>query len=280
MLMPGVTFVGPIPTSNYASSGGGKIGACVHVIVGSASSALGEFRGQGAQLSSHFIVAGPSDGWPDGTILQVLDTDLNCYAQGDGNYPPIAYIAIEVAGTPDIPMTEAQVASVAAICAWSAKAHGFPIVGPVEHGTPGITTHSHPNGDADPSWGDHPCPGPIRLAQIPQMIAMAVALVNPPQEAQMAVAPAISFGGQTHVFQCPGGKGAQHKWTADGKTWFSENLFTAAGIGTPDVPSQVPGVSLIAGAPAITCEDSTGRPWYFVFVGGKWGVAELPVASK
>jgi hypothetical protein len=172
-LMPGSEYVGPIPSSNYANNGGAKIGVAIHVIVGSAASALGEFKSPGACLSAHFIVCGPNDQWPDGHKLQVLDTWSDAYAQAAGNYPPTAYIAIEFAGTPDQPMSAAQIASGAEIIAWAAADKEFPIVGPVEHGTPGITPHCHPSGQADPNWGNHSCPGLIRLGQMPAMIAAA-----------------------------------------------------------------------------------------------------------
>ena len=165
---------GPLPTTNFSASGGSKIGAVVHVIVGSAQSAIGEFLSNGAELSAHFVVDF------DGTIYQMLDTDYCCYAQANGNYPPTAYIAIEFAGTPATPMTQSQVLSGASILAWAAVTHDFPLQPLVEHGTPGVTTHSHPDGSADPSWGDHACPGPLRLAQVPGMVYVASLIVHPP----------------------------------------------------------------------------------------------------
>jgi hypothetical protein len=179
-LFSAAEFVGPIPASNFAEDGTPKIGVVVHVIVGSAESALSEFRTAGEELSAHFIVAGPGDAWPDGTILQVLDTDLVAFAQEAGNWPPTAYIAIEFSVVPATPMSMAQVAAGAAICAWAAKTHGVPLVGPVAHGSPGVTTHCFPNGQADPAWGNHSCPGVIRLRQVPAMVAQAIALNAPP----------------------------------------------------------------------------------------------------
>ena len=171
--MPGAEYVGPIPSSNFANNGGGKIGAVVHVTVITAAEALIKFKSPGVQVSSHFIVSGPGDQWPDGHILQVLDTAFDAYAQAAGNYPPTAYIAIELAGTVDQPMSAAQMISGADIIRWAAADCQFPIIGPVEHGIPGVTPHCHPNGQPDPAWGNHPCPGTIRLAQIPAMIAAA-----------------------------------------------------------------------------------------------------------
>ena len=164
---------GPLPTSNFAVDGVPKIGVVNHVIVGSAQSAIGEFLSPGSQLSAHFVVDF------DGTAYQLLDTNLCCYAQAAGNYPPTAYIAIEYAGTPDTPMTDAQILTGAAITAWASAQHFFPIVGVVQHGHPGVTTHCNPDGSADPNWGNHSCPGQIRLAQIPKIIYLAYLVSHP-----------------------------------------------------------------------------------------------------
>ena len=99
-IYPKAIWKGPAPASNYSpysQNPGPKICFVTHVIVGSAQSAIGEFLTPGKQLSAHFVVDF------DGTIYQILDTNDCAYAQAAGNYPPIAGIAIEFAGTPDVP---------------------------------------------------------------------------------------------------------------------------------------------------------------------------------
>ena len=91
----------------------------------------------------------------------------------------------------------------------------------------------------------------------------------------MAVAAPISFGGQIHVFQAAGNT-LYHKWTNGNGSWFNENLFGAAGIGLVPLPNQLPGVSVINSQLQVTVEDNTGRAWYFVYLGTRWGVSELP----
>ena len=185
---------GPVPTSNYATGGTPKIGVVNHVIVGSAQSAINEFLSPGAQLSAHFVVDF------DGTTYQLLDTNLCCYAQANGNFPPTSYIAIEYAGDTTTPMTNNQILSGAAITAWAAKQHGFPLVGVVSHGTPGVAAHCNPEGSADPNWGNHSCPGTIRLAQIPQIIYLAHLINNPPPASNVKesnnMAAEVPTGGQ------------------------------------------------------------------------------------
>ena len=193
---PKAVWQGPLPTSNYAPGPSPKIGIVHHVIVGSESSADGEFHGPGAQLSAHFIVAGPGDTDPDGTVIQLLDTDDDCYAQEAGNYPPTAYIAVETSGITTTPLSPAQCESLAQLDAWASETHGFPLNGPVPHGTPGVTGHCNPDGTPDPAWGNHPCPGPIRLAQIPGIIARARALSIPVPPKP----PAPVFQGEPRMF--------------------------------------------------------------------------------
>jgi hypothetical protein len=178
-VFPGATWVGGVPQSNYSPAPGPKIGQVVHVIVGLADSAISEFQNPNSQLSAHFVVAGPGDPYPDGTIFQLLDTDACCYAQGAGNYPPTAYIAVENSGFPTTPMSVAQCESNARILAWASKLHQFPITGPVSHGTPGLTPHCNPDGTPDPSWGNHTCPGTDRLAQIAPIVALARTYASP-----------------------------------------------------------------------------------------------------
>ena len=258
-LMPGAEFIGPIPSTNYSPNGTPKIGTVTHVIVGSAGSAISEFKSTGAQLSAHFVICGPGDQWPDGHIFQLLDTDLAAYAQAAGNYPPTSYIAMEFSGQPTTPMSAAQIASGAAIDAWASTAHGFPLVGPVAHGTPGCTTHSNPDGTADPNWGDHACPGTIRLAQVPQMIAMAIALVHPtpspapptPGETEMAQTEVISFKpGQLDTFQVSIGK-LWHKYAQAG-VWKNEDITPTGAAAITGEPKW----SIEGGACWLTVEDS------------------------
>ena len=173
-LYPHAIQRGPIPSTNFAPNGDPKIGLAVHVSQGSAQSALSTFSQVGAQKSSHLIVD------TDGTPYQILDTDLCCYAQAAGNYPPTAYIAVEFAGFDTDPMTNAQILTGAAILAWASSTHFFPIVGPVAHGSPGVIPHCNPDGTPDSNYGGHTCPGFIRLAQIPGMVYIAWLVQHPP----------------------------------------------------------------------------------------------------
>ena len=166
-----LSLVGTVPASNYSAGPVPKAGAAVHVIVGSAESAVNEFQSPNVQLSATYVIAGPNDKWPDGTLLQLLDNQDVCYAQGNGNWPPDSHNAIEVAGTPDQPMSDPQLTTLRHALMWDSQDCGYPLSTViVPHGTPGVTAHCNPDGSPDPNWGNHDCPGPIRLAQLAQLL--------------------------------------------------------------------------------------------------------------
>jgi N-acetylmuramoyl-L-alanine amidase len=162
-----VDLIGTVPGSNFQRGPAAKIGFVVHVIEGSFSSAISEFQSPGSLLSAHFVVA------DTGVVWQLLDTGDDAYAQEAGNYPPTSYIAVEFEGTTATPMTTQQLVAAGKLLLWCAFTHSFPLVA-VDHGAPGVTTHCHyASGVPDPAWGNHSCPGPLRLRQVPAIIELA-----------------------------------------------------------------------------------------------------------
>ena len=258
MLAPFAIQRGPLPPTNYAPGGTPKIGVVIHVIEGSADSAMAEFHNVGAELSAHFVVAGPGDPYLDGTILQLLDTDLCAYAQAAGNYPPTSYIAVEFSGTVATPMSAEQLLAAAKIVSWASLEHGFPIVGEVPHGTPGVTTHCNPDGSPDPNWGDHPCPGPLRLAQIPLIVATANELAHPPKPTPPPQPPPPQEFNM--ITSTPSGNGY---WVLhpDGSVWSYGDAKYFGGL-NPGAP--VGGGALPAGQTAISIESHPGGEGYWI----------------
>ena len=284
--MPGATLVLTVAAGNFSPEVTKKIGTVTHVVVGTASSAIAEFETAGTQLSAHFVIAGPDDPhYGDGQIIQMLDTDVVCYAQGAGNWAPTSYIAKEFGGLPTTPMSANQLEASAQIDAWASKVHGFPLVGIVSHGTTGCTTHCNPNGTPDPAWGNHVCPGPIRLAQVPGVIARANVIAGNqpiPTEKPMPVTQTVSYhsGTLNHVFQQSQGS-LWHKWQNMAGAWHNECLAGPKGgvahNGNVTFVGQ-PEVSVINSQCCLTVEDSNMRAWYFAQTSGSstWGVNQLP----
>ncbi len=153
----------------------------MHVQVGTGS-CYGEFSNPANQASSTWWIG------VDGTLEQYVDADMTAWTEMAGN--PY-YDSVETEGTPDQPWTDAQQATLARLIAWGHQTFGWPLA-LVDHGGSGITTHAHyPSGVPDDAWGGHPCPGPVRTAQLPSVLAAAVAIVDPrPVSATAATVPA------------------------------------------------------------------------------------------
>ena len=151
------------PVANQSGPMAAHLGFVVHVQVGTGS-CYGEFNNPAAQASSHFWCAA------DGTLEQYVDTDFIAWAEMSGNG---SYISCETEGDVTTPLTGAQLKTLAHLYQWLHVVHGIAFQ-VCDHGGQGITTHCHyPSGDPDPAWGDHLCPGPLRLAQVPVILAMA-----------------------------------------------------------------------------------------------------------
>lgn len=104
--------------------------------------------------------------YKDGTIHQYLPFDWQPWAQADGNFN---YAAIETAGQPDDALTEAQLEACAAILERYHLGLGMALQIADTPGDRGFGTHRM--GGA--SWGGHPCPGDIRIAQRSRILELA-----------------------------------------------------------------------------------------------------------
>jgi N-acetylmuramoyl-L-alanine amidase len=166
----------PIPC-NTGGPMAENIGLVVHVQVGTGS-LFGWFSNPAAEVSAHFWID------LDGTLEQYVEAGTTAWAEVEGNS---SYLSVETCGFPEDPLTDEQCATLAKLIAWGHESYGWPLE-LVNHGGHGVTTHSfYPSGLPDPAYGDHPCPGLIRLAQLPSVLAAAIALVNP-------VTPEVSMG--------------------------------------------------------------------------------------
>jgi hypothetical protein len=146
--------IGNGPFSNF-------LGVALHVNVdenGTPDSFWG--NGNPGQVCPNFQVM------KDGSIHQMLPLDWQPWCQINGNFN---YAAIETAGMPDEPLTDAQLASCAAIVRAYHEDLGMPLVVTDTPGKPGLITHQA--GGA--AWGGHSCPGTVRAAQRSKIIALA-----------------------------------------------------------------------------------------------------------
>ena len=143
-------------SANHGGTRSAHLGLVIHVQQGNGSLA-GFFNNPAAQVSAHFWCSVTGD------LEQYLDTNVVAWAEKNGND---SYASCEFEGFDTVPMTAAEIATGARLAAWLSGVEGWPLVGPVAHGAKGLTPHCNLDGSPDPAWGDHPCPGTIRLGQI------------------------------------------------------------------------------------------------------------------
>lgn len=162
------------PVINHGGPVIAHSGLVIHVQVGNGST-YGQDMNPNSQVSDTFWCG------KDGTLEQHIDTDFEGWTQMSGNS---TFAGVECEGFPNEPMTPAQISTLGKLYAWGHITHGW-LLQTCDHDGVGLTTHSfYPSGIPDPNWGNHPCPGDIRRAQVPEILAAAKALVNPPPPPQ------------------------------------------------------------------------------------------------
>lgn len=163
---PGATWRGPVP--NYTPGGmRSHRGLVLHIQQGSEAGTDAWFHNPSSQVSAHF--GNPKTGRLD----QWVDTDDRAWAEVAGNPD---WISVENEGNSGNSLTASQLENVAQLLAWLHTKYGVPLQ--ISDSTvPGLTGH----GLGGSAWGGHyDCPGAPILAQRPQIIARAAAIVGTP----------------------------------------------------------------------------------------------------
>jgi hypothetical protein len=168
--MPGAQWF-PHSIGNRARRSKGRA-VVLHVAVSEAQNLQ-----PGPNADWHFYVA------KDGVIYQYIDTDYQAWATAGGNG---SVIAVETQGgvtNPDSePWTDAQVHSLAAICRWAHDDEGVPLTAmpdsrPASRGVGyhklGVKPWVVSGGEVWSSSAGKVCPGAAKIAQVPQIIALA-----------------------------------------------------------------------------------------------------------
>ena len=162
-----ITYNDPFPTKNGNPGYGAKtmMGLVVHTEVGNDPGTQAWFNNPASAASAFFAVG------QDGSIIQFgpVGKDWMAWAQVAGN--PMWY-SVEDAdnGHPPTPFTDAQVAGIAQLAEVLSRFAGFPLAVTDSVSTKGIGVHSM--GGA--AWGGHyDCPGDVRKAQRPAIVALA-----------------------------------------------------------------------------------------------------------
>lgn len=136
------------------------LGLILHVQQGNGlAGILATFNDHASQASAHFWVG------KSGQVVQLVDTDNRAWAQAAGNPD---YLSVETEGYVAEPMTPGQLHALAALYSWGMGAFGWPRQLAAHPGDRGFGYHAM--GGA--AWGNHPCPGTLRIAQREDVLAL------------------------------------------------------------------------------------------------------------
>lgn len=167
-----ITYNDPWPTKNGTPGAFGQAyGAVLHTEVGYEHTVIHEFNDPNSQASAFFSINMTTN---PARIRQYgpVGLDWMAWTQVDGN-PHWRGIEGEDDGNPKNPYSPPQLAAYAQVIEALSAFDGWPL-----HATDdpvngrGIILHS----DGGVPWGNHACPGPVRAAQRPAIIALALAI--------------------------------------------------------------------------------------------------------
>ena len=151
----------PLPRNFSPGARTAQLGLILHVQAGNGELS-GWFSNPSAQASSTFWVS------KTGQIYQYMEAGADkSWAQAAGNG---LYDSVETEGVPSEPLTDAQVAALAALVRWEHETYGMPYTVINTPGARGFGWH----GMGGAAWGGHTgCPGDLRRAQMQHIIDVA-----------------------------------------------------------------------------------------------------------
>jgi hypothetical protein len=186
------------------------LGLVLHVMEGTLEGSDAWFRrvpvAPDTGSSAHFGLA------KDGRLWQWVDTADKAWAQAGGND---SYVSVECEEKVGDTLTAAQLAALVRLVQWMHDRHGMPLVLANKPGDRGLGYHAM----GGVAWGNHPCPGPLIIAQRQAIIRAAqgrsLAMFDPPIGPFVAMRAWIGGGyyglgpdGSIYAFDCPPVNGA------------------------------------------------------------------------
>lgn len=192
-----IKYNDPFPCVNGSWGSGQMTGVLMHTTVSEASSAVAWFNNPQAQASAHFVIAESGEVWQMGP----LGKGWIAWHAAAANH---TWYGIEHAdnGNPDNPLTPAQITASAQLVECLSAFAGFPLQISDSPSVKGYGWH----GMGGQAFGGHfDCPGDVRKAQRPQIIALAMSIRQdtpaPAQnwtEAMIATLPTLVQGNADH----------------------------------------------------------------------------------
>ena len=158
----------PFPCVNGTFGSGAMMGVLMHTMVGDLPGTVNWFNNPQAQASAHFGIAESGEIWQFGPIGK----GWIAWHAAAANH---TWYGIEHAdgGQPASPLTPAQITASARLVECLSAFAGFPLQVSDSPSVKGYGWH----GMGGEAWGGHfDCPGNVRKAQRPQIIALAAAI--------------------------------------------------------------------------------------------------------
>lgn len=166
------TWRGPTP-----NTGGSMLeyrGLVLHIALGYFKGTIDYQKNPDNQVSSHFVVGDGKISGADGEIAQVVETDRVAWTQKAGNG---RWLSAEFAGFTPHPLTDRQLDAAAKLLARMHRDYGVPLKVAASPSDRGLAHHSL-GAEHGVDWGHPDCPGPAIIAQQPEIVRRAIALVN------------------------------------------------------------------------------------------------------
>ncbi len=158
-------WAGP-PDSNHGGAMVEVRGLVEHIAEGSYAGTIAWQKNSVSDVSSHFVID------YDGTVAQMLDTDVTAWTQAAGNGH---WVSAEFAGFHTDSYTPEQQETASHLYAWLVEVHDVPLQ--LTDSPSGYGWGWHGMGGA--AWGDHPdCPGPANVALRSSMLARTVQILE------------------------------------------------------------------------------------------------------
>lgn len=141
-------------------------GLVIHIAEGTYAGTNAWEKNPASDISSHWVLA------KDGRCTQMVDTDDRPWTQGDGNSE---WLSVECEGYSGEYLTDGQIMVLARLLAKAHQVYGVPLQ--LADSPYGYGLGWHGMGGAD--WGGHySCPGDEIISQRPEIISLAIEIVN------------------------------------------------------------------------------------------------------
>jgi hypothetical protein len=152
-------------------------GLVVHIAEGSYGGTVSWLRNPAPpHVSAHFVAA------RDGRVAQLVDTSRQAWTQRAGN---AEWLSVECEGRVPQSLTDPQLDAIARLLARCHALYGVPLAVTSDPHGAGLGHHAM----GGPAWGHQRCPGPAIIAQKPDIVRRARALINPPPAPSPAPVP-------------------------------------------------------------------------------------------